>query len=99
MSVAHFETGAGSGEQAAVRQASSNAATGGSNLGKAAALLLMRSPRRPSPNSWRYAGSARVGESPGWRKGRFGRPARCLRESEPEHQRWRRLISVKVAGV
>jgi hypothetical protein len=54
MSLAHRDTepvGAGSGQQAAARQASSKAATSGTTLGKAAAFSIMRSPRRPEPNS------------------------------------------------
>ena len=57
MSVAHLETGVGveSGQQAAVRQASSKAMANPNNLGKAAALPILRSPCRREPNSRRFA--------------------------------------------
>jgi hypothetical protein len=57
ISVAHLETGVGveSGQQAAVRQASSKAIATANNLGKAVALPILRSPCRREPNSRRFA--------------------------------------------
>lgn len=57
MSVAHLETGVGveSGQQAAVRQASSKAIANANKLGKGAVLPIMRSPCRREPNSRRFA--------------------------------------------